>query len=61
MAFVICAVLLIDRILLRKSRGLFMTGESHLFNPKLKSQCRTAQRSSPCLFELIDGALHVGG
>src|SRR5882762_8091151 len=52
-ALVICAVLLIDRIRRRKSRGLFI-------NQNDQDDARKMQISSPSLFELVGCRLDIG-
>src|SRR4051812_5808824 len=53
-ALVICAVLLMDRIRRRKSRGLFINQDDQDDREKMRV-------SSPSLFELVGCRLHFGG
>src|SRR5258708_28882077 len=53
-ALVICAVLLMDRIRRRKSRGLFISRNDQ------DDRERTMQVSSPGFFELVGCRLHFG-
>src|SRR4029077_11335821 len=61
-ALVICAVLLMERMRRRKSRGLFINQSSQV--PDLASSNQNYQalmvRLSPCFLELVDGCLHLG-
>lgn len=64
MALVICAVLLIDRIRRRKSRGLFIESIASRADSADGGQNNeddgTEPGSSPSLLELIDCCLHFG-
>src|ERR1700751_2626657 len=61
-ALVICAVLLMERIRRRKSRGLFINQPSRVRDPAGSNQkCRELKEtSSPRFLELIDGCFHLG-